>query len=150
MVEAGDFVGALLWSFSTMPTLRKDRGNAWLARVSICGEIVETKFFPPGRKKGPEWMAARKWEIERKKELLQKVAQKEKILTGFELLLAWSERYLAHVEKTMGKKTFVEKKTVMQNFCRYCKTRHLSGFEKITKPFLIRWLSFVGLVPSVV
>lgn len=144
MVEAGDFVGALLWSFSTMPTLRKDRGNAWLARVSICGEIVETKFFPPGRKKGPEWMAARKWEIERKKELLQKVAQKEKILTGFELLLAWSERYLAHVEKTMGKKTFVEKKTVMQNFCRYCKTRHLSGFEKITKPFLIRWLSEIA------
>lgn len=144
MVEAGDFVGALLWSFSTMPTLRKDRGNAWLARVSICGEIVETKFFPPGRKKGPEWLAARKWEIQRKKEILEKSVQQVRMLTGFELLLAWGERYLSHVEKTIGRKTLVEKRTVMQDFFRYCKERHLCGFENITKPFLIRWLTKVA------
>ena len=144
MVEAGDFVGALLWSFSTMPTLRKDRGNAWLARVSICGEIVETKFFPPGRKKGPEWMAARKWEIERKKELLQKVAQKQKTLTGFELLMYWGQRYIDHVEKTMGKKTFVEKRTVMKHFFQYCGEKNIAGIENLTKPFLIRWLNAVA------
>lgn len=102
-----------------MPTLRKDRGNAWLARVTIDGEVVETKFFPAGKKKGPEWLAARKWEIQRKKEILEKSVQQVRMLTGFELLLDWGERYLSHVEKTMGRKTLVEKRTVMQDFFRY-------------------------------
>ncbi len=32
----------------------------------------------------------------------------------------------------------------MQDFFRYCKERHLCGFENITKPFLIRWLTKVA------
>ena len=58
------------WSFQRCQ-LRKDRGNAWLARVIIDGKTVDTKFFLAGRPKGPEWIAARQWEIVRKKEFLE-------------------------------------------------------------------------------
>lgn len=51
-----------------MPTKLKSRGNCWLARVVIDGQQVDSKVFPPGRSKGPEWMAAKTWEVERKKE----------------------------------------------------------------------------------
>lgn len=53
-----------------MPTQIKSRGNAWLARVTINGQEVDSKIFPPGRKKGPEWIQARKWELRRKEEIL--------------------------------------------------------------------------------
>ena len=29
------------------------QGNAWLARVIINGQEVDSRIFPPGRKKGP-------------------------------------------------------------------------------------------------
>ena len=54
-----------------MPTKLKSRGNCWLARVVIDGQQVDSKVFPPGRSKGPEWMAAKTWEVERKKEFLE-------------------------------------------------------------------------------
>lgn len=127
-----------------MPTLRKDRGNVWLARVIINGETVDSRFFPAGRKKGPEWMAARKWEIQRKKEILEKINQDRRILSGFEQLLDWGEKYLAHVEKTMRRQTLVEKQTVMRDFFSFCKENNISGFEKITKPILVTWLSEVA------
>lgn len=50
-----------------MPTKLKSRGNCWLARVVIDGQQVDSKVFPPGRSKGPEGMAAKTWEVERKK-----------------------------------------------------------------------------------
>lgn len=46
-----------------MPTQIKARDNAWLARVIVNGREVDSKLFPPGRKKGPEWLAARQWEV---------------------------------------------------------------------------------------
>lgn len=52
-----------------MPTKLKSRGNCWLARVVIDGQQVDSKVFPPGRSKGPEWMAAKTWEVERKKRI---------------------------------------------------------------------------------
>ena len=127
-----------------MPTLRKDRGNAWLARVIINGQTVDTKFFPAGRKNGPEWTAARNWEVNRKKELLEAGAAKKKTPMGFELLSDWGVKYLAHVERGMSKKTFVEKQTVMKHFFNFCRENNVCGVEKIDKPVLVQWLSEVA------
>lgn len=127
-----------------MPTQIKSRGNAWLARVVINGKEMDSKLFPPGKKKGPEWLAARRWEIERKKELMKPQNQIFKTLTGLELLLDWGEKYLAFVEQSMGKKTFVEKATVMRHFFQFCREKHISGIEDISKPLLIQWLSEIA------
>lgn len=123
-----------------MPTQIKARGNAWLARVHINGQEVDSKIFPPGRKKGPEWMAARQWEITRKKEILEEHNRKEAILTGSAMLLEWGEKYLTHAEQTMGRQTFVEKKTVMTHFFGFCREHSIYGIEKLTKPLLLQWL----------
>ncbi|MDE5832020.1 MAG: site-specific integrase [Desulfovibrio sp.] len=129
-----------------MPTQIKARGNAWLARVTINGVEADSKIFPPGRRKGPEWMVARQWEIKRKEEILNAQKSKERTISGFALLLEWSEKYLAHVEQTMARKTFVEKKTVMKHFFSFCRDHSISGIDKITKPMLIEWLSFIRSV----
>lgn len=126
-----------------MPTLRKDRGNAWLARVIIDGKTVDTKFFPAGRPKGPEWMAARQWEIERKKEFLEG-RRKIETPSGLELLSAWGERYLAFAERTMSHSTYVEKKTVMSALFAYCQQEGISDIAKLTKPMLYQFLSDVA------
>ena len=131
-----------------MPTQIKARGNAWLARVTINGEEVDSKIFPPGRKKGPEWMEARQWEIKRKTEILNAQKRRTQTLTGLELLLAWGEKYLAHAEQTMSHKTFVEKKTVMTRFFKFCKEQSISCFEDITKPVLLQWLEELRLERS--
>ncbi len=118
-----------------MPTLRKDRGNVWLARVVVNGREVDSKFFPPGRKKGPEWMAARQWEVQRKEEYLR--SQKKKAIpTGSELLLAWGDQYLAHAERTMSHSTYTEKKTVMQALFAYCREENITSVDELTKPML--------------
>ena len=113
-----------------MPTKLKSRDNAWLARVIVAGKQMDSKIFPPGRVKGPEWTAAKNWEVQRKKELLADMAvQRPKTLTGFELLLAWGERYLEHVERTMSHSTFVEKRTVMQALYAYCQEENITSLE---------------------
>lgn len=132
-----------MWSFS-MPTQIKSRGNAWLARVVIDGKEVDSKLFPPGRKQGPEWLAARQWEVERKKELLKAVKPGRQTLTGLALLLAWGDAYIAHVEHTMSRKTLVEKQTVMQQFFGFCRSAGVQGIEDVGKPLLIQWLSAIA------
>lgn len=127
-----------------MPTLRKDRGNAWLARVIIDGETLDTKFFPPGRKKGPEWMAARNWEIERKKELLQDRESKRKIPSASETFLAWAEQYLTFADRTMSHSTFIEKRTVMQAFFAFCRDMDICTLQKLTKPVFYQFLTQVA------
>lgn len=116
-----------------MPTRLKSRGNCWLARVIIDGQQVESKVFPPGRSKGPEWMAAKTWEEQRKKELLEWLERQKKTLTGFGLLLAWGEAYLDHVERTMSRITLTEKQTVMQALFGYCREAGLTGIEDLTR-----------------
>lgn len=126
-----------------MPTLRKDRGNAWLARVVVNGREVDSKFFPPGRKKGPEWMAARQWEVQRKQEYLRS-REKKATPTGSELLLAWGDQYLAHAERTMSHSTYTEKKTVMQALFAYCREENITSVEELTKPMLYQFLADVA------
>lgn len=127
-----------------MPTQIKARGNAWLARVVIEGKEVDSKLFPPGHKKGPEWLAARQWEVKRKKELQEAAARRRRTLTGLELLLAWGDAYLAHVDQTMARKTLVEKQTVMRHFFGFCRSAGVQGIEDVGKPLLIQWLSGIA------
>ena len=58
-----------------MPTKLKSRDGCWLARVMINGRQVDSKVFPAGRLKGPEWTAAKNWEVQRKKELMAAQAE---------------------------------------------------------------------------
>lgn len=124
-----------------MPTKLKYRGNQWLARVVLAGREVESKLFPAGKKHGPEWLAARQWEMERKRELETAAERQRKILTDFERLLDWGEQYLAHAERTMTKSTYVEKKTVMQSFFIHCRERQVASIADVGKPMLMQWLA---------
>lgn len=130
-----------------MPTQLKRRNNEWVARVVINGREVDSKVFPPGRKKGPEWTAAKVWEVQRKKEILAAMEQQETprpILTGFERLLEWSEKYLDHAMRTMSHITYTEKKTVMAEFLLYCRDEGIDSFEGITKPMAAQFLADVA------
>lgn len=122
-----------------MPTKLKSRDGCWLGRVVINGRQVDSKVFPAGRMKGPEWTEAKKWEVQRKKELLA-AQDKPETLSGCELLLAWGERYLAFVERTMSRSTSIEKKTVMKAFFSYCREEGIFSLEAVSKPMLMQWL----------
>lgn len=122
-----------------MPTKLKSRDGCWLGRVVINGRQVDSKVFPAGRMKGPEWTEAKNWEVQRKKELLAAQVQ-SKTLSGCELLLAWGERYLAFAERTMSRSTSIEKKTVMKDFFRYCREEGICSLEAVSKPMLTQWL----------
>lgn len=128
-----------------MPTKLKNRDGCWLARVMMGGRQVDSKVFPPGRLKGPEWMAARNWEVQRKKELLADQAQTQaqaqaQTLSGLEQLLDWGERYLAFAARTMSRATSIEKTTVMKAFFNYCREEGISSLDAVTKPLLMQWL----------
>lgn len=110
-----------------MPTLRKDRANMWMARIVVNGKQIASRMFPPGKKDGPEWRAAKEWEED--ETLRAQEQQDRQTLTGCELLLEWGEQYLAHVERTMSKQTFVEKKSVMRTFFKFCAS---NGVNKLT------------------
>ena len=129
---AGVSCGAMFWSISKMPTLRKDKGNQWMARVIRNGRQVACRMFPPGKKHGPEWRAAKEWE-EAQREQAEAQAQ-ALIPTALELLLGWGDEYLAHAERTMCRKTYVEKKLVMKDFFSFCGTAKIHALEDITSP----------------
>lgn len=99
-----------------MPTLRRDRGNGWWARVMVNGRQVACKMFPPGKKGGPEWRAAKQWEEEQ-----TRLAQTEQVIpTDLERLMSWGNEYLDHARRTMSHKTHVEKQLVMRDFFVFC------------------------------
>ena len=58
-----------------MPTLRPDKGGRWLARVVLDGRQSACKMFPPGKKFGPQWRAAKKWEEEQLAKALQELIE---------------------------------------------------------------------------
>jgi len=110
-----------------MPTLRKDRGNMWMARIVVNGKQVASRMFPPGKRGGPEWRAAKEWEEDETQRAREQ--QDRQTLTGCELLLEWGEQCLAHVERSMSKQTLVEKKSVMRTFFEFCAS---NGVNKLT------------------
>lgn len=149
-----------------MPTLRKDRGNEWLARVVVDGRQVASLTFPPGRKKGPEWTAAKSWEVKTKQDiealvskghtlldalealgvkpgqqLLAEVQREKKIPMGLERLLAWSESYLTHVERTMSESMYQEKNTQLEAFLAFCMREKVDSPEAVSKPLAYQFLA---------
>jgi len=124
-----------------MPSLRRDRGNGWWARVIVDGRQIACKMFPPGKKGGPEWRAAKEWEEETRKTA---EANLPPTPTDLELLLAWGDSYLQHVERTMRRQTKVEKKTVMKAFFAHCKAIGIDGLEGITRPRVYQFLSAIA------
>ncbi|MCH5145991.1 site-specific integrase [Desulfovibrio sp. UIB00] len=98
-----------------------------MARIVVNGKQIASRMFPPGKKGGPEWRAAKEWEED--ETLRAREQQERQTPTGCELLLEWGERYLAHVERSMSKQTLVEKKTVMRAFFQFCAS---NGVDKLT------------------
>ena len=151
-----------------MPTLRKDRENQWMARISINGKQVATQMFAAGRKKGVEWTAARQWEVEKKaaiETLLQQGLTLSCALTQLGLktdllpeetipiqqtptvsdgLIAWGDKYLDHVKRTMTRQTYVEKQTVLRAFFQYCGEEGISSPDGITKPMAYQFLADIA------
>ena len=84
-------------------------------------------MFPPGKRGGPEWRAAKEWEEDETQRAREQ--QDRQTLTGCELLLEWGEQCLAHVERSMSKQTLVEKKSVMRTFFEFCAS---NGVNKLT------------------
>lgn len=124
-----------------MPTLRKDRGNVWLARVVVDGKEVDSRFFPPGRRMGAEWMAARQWEVDRKKEYLEARESTRAIRTGLERLLAWGNSYLEEVRQTMSLATYKEKQLHLAAFFAFCRKEGITALEDITRPVAYAFLA---------
>lgn len=122
-----------------MPTLRKDKDNCWMARVVVNSKQIACKMFSQGKKYGPEWRAAKAWEEEQK----EKTLQQQPTVTGLERLLAWGETYLAHVERTFTRQTFVEKKTIMESFFIFCNREGITALEAITKPKTYNFLASI-------
>jgi len=117
-VDFGFSDGALLWSFSAMPTLMKKFDNQWQGRVYANGKQVASKLFPKGKKGGPEWRAAKQWEEEEKQKHLAGVT----ILSDFERLLQWGELFLEHTARTTSPKDLNEKSGPGQQ--RHCGVEH--------------------------
>jgi len=122
-----------------MPTQRRDR-MGWWARVVIAGRQVTSRMFPPGRKGGPEWRAAKEWEEAGREKALAEI----KILSASERLLAWGEMYLTHVGRSMSKQTLAEKQGVMREFFGFCRENGVQALERIDKPKVYAFLSGVA------
>ena len=120
-----------------MPTLRPDKGNCWMARVIVNGRQIACKMFPAGKKHGPEWRAAKEWEEEQKRLAREGMT----IPTALELLMAWGDSYLTHVQRTMSRQTYVEKKLVTKDFFAYCGKKGIHDIAEITSARAYEFLS---------
>lgn len=134
-----------------MPTQRKDKKNRWLARVIVDGEQRASRYFPPGKKYGPEWRAAKEWEETTKQAILKGIAivrhqeaQADKTATDLERLLAWAEGYLEHAERTMRQTTLSEKEGVMQEFFGFCMDQGLHSLKSLSRGKVYEFLAHVA------
>lgn len=92
----------------------------------------------PGREKhGPEWRAAKEWEEEQKRLAREGMT----IPTALELLMAWGDSYLTHVQRTMSRQTYVEKKLVTKDFFAYCGKKGIHDIAEITSARAYEFLS---------
>jgi integrase len=113
-----------------------------MARVVVDGRQVACRQFPPGKKGGPEWRAAKEWEEEQLKiALAQKEIEPDVTPSGLELLLAWGENYLAHAERTMARQTCVEKQRVMKGFFAFCRSEGIEDLGSLSKAKALKHLS---------
>lgn len=92
----------------------------------------------PGREKhGPEWRAAKEWEEEQKRLAREGMT----IPTALELFMAWGDSYLTHVQRTMSRQTYVEKKLVTKDFFAYCGKTGIHDIAEITSARAYEFLS---------
>jgi integrase len=113
-----------------------------MARVVVDGRQVACRQFPPGKKGGPEWRAAKEWEEEQLKiALAQKEIEPDVTPSGLEMLLAWGENYLAHAERTMARQTCVEKQRVMKGFFAFCRSEGIEDLGSLSKAKALKHLS---------
>lgn len=120
-----------------MPTLRPDKGNCWMARVYMDGRQIASKMFPPGRKGGPEWRAAKQWEEDQRKIIKEQTVT----LTASERLIPWGNEYLSHAKRTMSRQTHVEKQLVMREFFAWCGEVGIESLNEITPAKAYAFLS---------
>ncbi len=101
-----------------MPSLCRERGNRWRGVVKIAGKVVETRLFGQGPAKGEEWMTARQWEMDRRKELLDPSPKaSEALLTP----LVWGLLYVKDAQGRCSEKTFAEKRSAILRFLEFAK-----------------------------
>ena len=108
-----------------------------MARVIVNGRQIACKMFPAGKKHGPEWRAAKEWEEEQKRLAREGMT----IPTALELLMAWGDSYLTHVQRTMSRQTYVEKKLVTKDFFAYCGKKGIHDLAEITSARAYEFLS---------
>lgn len=111
-----------------------------MARVIVDGKQVACKMFPPGKKGGPEWRAAKEWEEEQTRNAQNQIAAVP-TPTGLEKLLAWGEAYLLNAERTMSRQTHVEKQTVMKGFFAFCRSEGVEDIQGVTSAKAHKFLS---------
>ena len=111
-----------------------------MARVVINGKQVACKFFPAGKKHGPEWRAAKQWEEEQKKEALAGIVT----LTDLERLMEWGKKYLDHAKRTTCHETYLRKKGIMQRFYTFCGAKGIKSLENITVAKAYSFLSEIN------
>jgi integrase len=118
-----------------------------MARVIVDGRQVACRQFPPGKRGGPEWRAAKEWEEEQLRIALsakENAQEQQATLTGLAKLLAWGESYLAHVERTMNRQTLLEKQAIMKAFFAFCKHEGIREIEDITRARVYAFLSQIA------
>jgi integrase len=111
-----------------------------MARVIVDGKQVASRQFPPGRKGGPEWRAAKQWEEEQLK-IAQKEMERTATPSALERLFAWGENYLAHAQRTMARHTWKKKLIVMRRFFAFCHSEGITDLESLTKAKALKYLS---------
>ena len=92
----------------------------------------------PGREKAWPGMAGRKRMGGRAKRLAREGMT---IPTALELLMAWGDSYLTHVQRTMSRQTYVEKKLVTKDFFAYCGKKGIHDIAEITSARAYEFLS---------
>lgn len=114
-----------------MPTLRKDKNNCWMARVIVNSKQIACKMFPPGKKYGPEWRAAKNWEEEQRKQVVKAPQTPVKTPTALERLFSWGEKYLDYAKRTMSHKAHIEKRLALNKFIAFCSRSGANALEDI-------------------
>lgn len=72
------------------------------------------------------------------------ISRIEKASPHRELLSLWQKKYLEHVTRSMSKKTFVEKQTVMDSFFAYCKIEGIESLYSISPAVAYDFLSEIN------
>ncbi len=84
-----------------------------------------------------ELLAIQEQEKEQKRLAQTKNTQAKKL----KRLMDWVEKYLKHVERTMSRKTLVEKQAVMRSLLEFCEEEEIKSLEAITSGMAYEFLS---------